>query len=69
MIVIVKRNEGNTQRGERRERKGTDERLVKDVDDGIGESGPEEEVVCRRTSRSRKPKRIFTYNKAGGNPV
>ena len=41
---MVKRNEGNTQRGERRERKGTDERLVKDVDDGMGESGPEEEV-------------------------
>ena len=69
VIVIVKRNEGNTQRGERRERKGTDERLVKDVDDGMGDSGPEEEIACRRSSRYRKPKKIFTYNKVGGNPV
>ena len=59
VIVIVKWNEGNTQRGVRRERKGTDARVVKDVDDGMGGSRPEEEVVCRRSSRYRKPKRII----------
>ena len=51
-----------------REDQGREDQGREDFD-GMGESEPGEEVVCRRSARNRKPKRIFTYNKFGGNPV